>query len=383
MEDFIIPDFLADYSEEAVYQRMRAMLPADIDSSEGSHVWNFLRPTASVAAELCQFALPQVIMMIFPEWAEGEYLDAHAAERGLTRRGAAAAEGTLTITGTPGTEIPADSRFTTASTDDRPAAEYATTEDAAIDEEGTVSVQAVCTQPGPAGNTAAGTVVLVSGRMAGITGVTNPEPITGGAGEESDETLRDRILEYDRNLNVSFVGSVADYKRWARGSDPRVGSVTVLDDRDGQGTVTILLTNTDGAPASEDLCTAVYNAIMRPDAPEERPAPVNANLIVRAPTPVPIAVQATVELVSGATLSGIKSAFLQALKGYLPTALEEKEVKYTRVAAALSAVSGVNDYSGLVIGAAGGTLGTGNIPLDTDELPTLSSGNLDLTEGTV
>ncbi len=48
------------------------MLPADIDSSEGSHVWNFLRPSASLTAELCQFTLPQVMMTLLHAWYEGE-----------------------------------------------------------------------------------------------------------------------------------------------------------------------------------------------------------------------------------------------------------------------------------------------------------------------
>ena len=384
MDDFIIPEFLAAYSEEAIYQRMRAMLPADIDSSEGSHVWNFLRPSASLTAELCQFTLPQVMMTIFPAWSEGEYLDAHAAERGLSRRPAAAATGTLTITGTPGEDIPEDSRFSTASSGDRPAVEYATTEDATIEAGGTVSVPVRCTQTGPIGNTAADTVILVSGRMPAVTGVTNPAAITGGAEEESDDALRERIMAYDRDMNVSFVGSYADYKRWA-GAVSGVGSVTVIDAQDGQGTVTLILTDTDGVPASTALCQAVYNAIMRPDDPEERPAPVNARLVVRPPDIVPLAVKATVELAAGATLAGVQSAFLHALAEYMPSALEEGEVKYTRVAAVLSATDGVNDFSNLLIGvkSASTQYGTANLPVGTYELPTVAAGDLLLTTGTV
>ena len=384
MADFIIPEFLADYSEEAVYQRMRAMLPADIDSSEGSHVWNFLRPTASVAAELCQFALPQVIMMIFPEWAEGEYLDAHARMRGLSRRSAVAAAGVLSITGTPGAVIPEGSRFSTPSAEDRPAAEYATTEDATIGSLGNVAVSVQCTQTGPAGNTAPDTVVLVSGRMPTVTSVTNPEAITGGAAEESDESLRERVMEYDKTQGESFVGSASDYRRWALSVDG-VGGVTVLDANDGQGTVTLIITDTDGLPASEALCEDVYDAIMRPDNPAERPAPVNARLDVIPPDTVPIAVRATVELLPGSSIEGVQAAFLRRLTDYMPTALEEGEVKYTRIAAVLSATEGVNDFSGLLIGvkSASTQYGTDNLPVEANELPTVAAEDLHLTLGTV
>lgn len=384
MADFIIPDFLAAYSEEAVYQRMRAMLPTDIDSSEGSHVWNFLRPTASVAAELCQFALPQVIMAIFPEWAEGEYLDAHARMRGLSRRSAVAAAGVLSITGTPGAVIPEGSRFSTPSAEDRPAAEYATLSDVTIGSLGNVAVSVQCTQTGPAGNTAPDTVVLVSGRLPTVTSVTNPEAITGGAAEESDESLRERIMEYDKTQGESFVGSASDYRRWALSVDG-VGGVTVLDANDGQGTVTLIITDTDGLPASETLCDDVYDAIMCPDNPAERPAPVNARLEVIPPDTVPIAVQATVELLPGSSIEGVQAAFLRGLTEYMPTALEEGEVKYTRVAAVLSATAGVNDFSGLLIGvkSASTQYGTDNLPVEANELPTVAAEDLHLTLGTV
>ena len=101
--------------------------------------------------------------------------------------------------------------------------------------------------------------------------------------------------------------------------------MTVLDADDGQGTVTLLLTDTAGNPAGEDLCRAVENAILRPDAPEERPAPVNARLDVRAPDTVSLTVKATVELAAETTLDGVKDAFLAGLTAYLPTALQEGE----------------------------------------------------------
>ena len=56
MAEFTLPSFLARHSEEEIYQTMREQLPADIDSSEGSHVWNFLRPTAMVAADGLRFS---------------------------------------------------------------------------------------------------------------------------------------------------------------------------------------------------------------------------------------------------------------------------------------------------------------------------------------
>lgn len=120
MDAYTTPDFLAGHSADEIYARMRAMLPDDIDSSEGSHVWNFLRPTAMVAAEMCEAILPQVIQIIFPDWSYADYLDGHARARGLTRRAATAASGSVTITGTARAVIPLGTRFSTAAVGDVP-----------------------------------------------------------------------------------------------------------------------------------------------------------------------------------------------------------------------------------------------------------------------
>lgn len=383
MDAYTTPSFLEGYSADEIYARMRAELPADIDSSEGSHVWNFLRPTALVAAELCESLLPQVIQVIFPDWSYAEFLDGHAKARGLTRRPAVAASGTLTITGTVGAVIPLGTRFSTAAAGDTAAVEYATTEEVTIGDGGTASAPVTCTEAGTVGNTGPGTVILVSGRLPAVTDVTNPAAITGGAAEESDESLRERISSYDRNQGNSFVGSLSDYHRWAT-SVAGVGSASVIDAQDDTGTVTIIVSDTDGNPATEELRQAVYDYIMSPDDPGSRLAPVNATIQVIAPTTLNLVIRATVSLEFDATTTSARNAFLQNLAAYLPTALDEGEVKYTRVAACLSAAEGVSDYTDLQIGikSASTQYGTDNIPISSNEVPAVESGDIDLTEAT-
>lgn len=384
MAEFVTPAILENHSVDEIYAKMRAMLPDDIDSSEGSHVWNFLRPTAMVVAELCEFVFPQIVQLIFPDWSYGEYLDRHAETRGIARREAVAASGQLFITGTAGAVIPEGSLFSTAATNDAPIVEYATTEAVTIGEDGTVSVGVQCTQTGTIGNTTTGTVVLVASRLPEVTAVTNPSAITGGTAEEDDDSLRERILEYDQSQGESFTGNMADYKRWAL-SVSGVGDATIIPAQDDTGLVTIILTDTDGAPATEDLCQAVYNYIMRPDDPMSRLAPVNAYLAVVPPATVEVAVRATVELTTDATLESVQAAFARGLTAYMPTALEDQEVKYTRVAAILSATEGVNDYSGLLIGAKGDPTeyGTSNLPVTSIQLPTVEEEGIDLISGIV
>lgn len=385
MSEFKTPFFLQNHSPEEIHELMKRILPKDLDLSQGGHAYNLTMPTALVIAEVCEFVLPEVVKLIFPEYSYGEFVDAHAKCKGMTRRAATAANGNLTITGSPKTVIPAGSIFSTAAVNDEPSVDYKTLETATIPELGTVSVAVECTQTGIIGNASENTIVLVSSRLTGVTAVTNDKPLTGGTEEESDESLIARIVEFNKSQGESYVGSASDYKRWATTVDG-VGNATVIPAQDTSGLVTIIITDLNGDPATEQLCTSVYNKIMRPDNPNERLAPVNASLMVSPPATMQISIMATVELADDTTLETVKTAYMALLTSYLPVALDEGEIKYSRVAAALAAVEGANDYSGLRIGLkVGGTVtyGTSNIAITSNQLPTIDAEDLILTSGTV
>ena len=209
--------------------------------------------------------------------------------------------------------------------------------------------------------------------------------MTGGTETESDDSLKLRIEEYDATQGQSFVGNPSDYKRWATSVDG-VGDAVVIPAEDDSGLVTIVLTDMNGAPANETLREAVYNYIMRPDAPAERLAPIGAKLSVTAPSTMAIGIKATIELAESYNLEGVKATLLQNLTQYLPTAMEEKEVKYTRIARVFSLTEGVADFKELQIGVkSSGSVayGVANIPIDVTELPTIDDDDLIITSGEV
>ena len=385
MPEFTLPHFLENRSVDDFYNRMKQIIPADLDLSEGGHAWNMTRPAALVAAEICEFILPEAIKVIVPDWAYGDYLTAHGNSRGITRRAATAASGEITITGAAETKIPLGSVFSTASVSGEASVDYATTEEATIPAEGTVTVPIRCTQTGTAGNTAAGTIVFVSGKIGGISAVTNQKPVTGGSDEEDDESLRERISDYDKSQGDSYVGSAADYKRWAE-SVPGVGEATVVPAQDDSGTVTIILTDTAGEAATDELRANVYNYIMRPDSPGERLANINAKLVVQAPSTMSVGVSATVQISTETTLEAVKAAFLRNLSDYLPTAMDDEEIRISKVAAALSLTAGVEDCASVKIGIKSSgvvNFGTSNIPIKVTQLPTVELKDLVLTQGEV
>lgn len=382
MEEFKTPSFLLGHSTNENHEKMKAILPADIDISEGGHAWNLTRPSALIAAELFEFILPEVIRLILPEYSYGAFLDGHAKGRNMTRRAATAANGHITITGAVNTTIPAGSLFSTASINDEPSVDYETLEAATIPESGTVTVPVQCTETGVIGNTTTNTIILCASKITGISSVTNEEAVTGGTEKESDESLIERILLYDQSQGESFVGSPSDYKRWAM-SVAGVGAATVIPAQDDSGLVTIILTDSNGQPATDQLCEKVYNYIMSPDDQGNRLAPVNAFLSVVPPTTMKIAIKAIVELDSEATIEAAKTSFITQLSAYLPEAMDDKEIKYTKVYAKLSEAAGVNDFRDLQIGVKGSAFGTDNIPITTSSLPEISAEDIAFTSGTV
>lgn len=384
--EFTIPEFLQNHSTDEVHEFMKSVLPADIDISEGSHEWNKTRPTALIIAEICQFVLPEVIKLIFPDFSYDEFLDEHAKARNIWRLEATVATGEITITGAAGSKIPAGSIFATASINNEPSVSYSTMEDAEIGEEGSVKVRIECTQTGVIGNTMKNTIILVGSKLTGVTSVTNEEAVTGGTEREEDASLQDRVLEYDQTQGESYVGNVADYKRWATSVDG-VGAAVVIPANDDTGLVTIILIDANGAPATNELCEAVYNYIMRPDDEDKRLAPVNAYLSVIPPETLTISVKAVTELEFDATLESVKANFMAQLALYIPEALQDKEIKYSRIWAILSSINGVNDHRGLEIGLkdAEGNVSYGevNIPITARQLPIIEIENLELTAGNV
>lgn len=383
--EYTTPYFLQNKSVNEIHAQMKADLPPDIDVSEGSHEWNMTRPTALIVAEVCQFILPESIKLIFPSWSYGDYADMHGKTRGIYRRDATAATGHIEVTGEAGTIVPRGSLFSTASINNVPSVDYLTLKEAEIPPEGTVRIEVQCTKTGIVGNTPANTVIFVASKINGVSAVTNPEEITGGTEKESDATLIERIEDYDATQGESFVGNLNDYKRWALSVDG-VGDAIPIGAQDDSGIVTIILTDSNGDPANETLREAVYNYIMRPDAPLERLAPVNARLNVIAPDTVQVGVKAIVELVDGHNFEVVTETIYQNISAYLKTALDEREVKYTRIAREISQSVGVNDYRALEIGAIKDgaiTYGTENIDIAIDELPVLEKDNLILTSGEV
>lgn len=377
-DEFVMPEFLEDRTFENIMQDMVEDIPGDIDMSEGNHPYNLLAPTAKQEEYFALYIIAEAIKMIFPKYCQGydSIVDLHAEVNGMTRKEASYATGVLTISGENGTEIPAGTAFSTASINDIPSVGFVSTADAVIGAEGTVDVPIQAEEAGIIGNVSANTIILQDSPITGVTGVTNAAATSGGVEGEDTDSLIERISEYEKTQGLSFVGSDSDYKRWAE-EVSGTGVATVVPPEDDSGLVTIILTDSSGKPATEELCQSVYNHIMSPDDRQKRKAPVNALLQVLPPIEVNITVAATVEVADESTISAVKTAFLSNVAAYMAQVPEDHEVKYTKIGAILSSTAGVVDYDPATLLINGGTA---NIQIDVNQFPQVREQDVSFTE---
>lgn len=353
---------------------MMKSLPAGMDKTEGGFAWDLTYPTALEKAEIMQFYFVRILQIMFPMWADGKWLDLHAREcGGMTRRAANAAYGHVVVTGKAGLDIPAGFQFAVPADGGIPAVLFKTLEDAEIPSNGTVSIAVQALEAGKSGNVGADTVTIMASPVSGITNVTNPDPITGGAEEESDESLRKRIDDYNAGSSTSYVGNNADYERWAE-EVPGVGHAHTIPEYNGPNSVKVVVVDTEGLPANEQILKAVDLHIFGENRKDSaRLAPVGViDHLVSAPTAHNIKYSFSLKLAENATKEAVLEAYKAALSKYyaeIATANDTvSPLLYIQAAAILTDVPGVADFKDFKVND-----GIDNVSFSEDEYPVTES----------
>lgn len=209
-------------------------------------------------------------LQFLPDTAETEWIDRHGeiwlsnADNTFGRKNATLAEGTATVTGVPGTFIPAATQL------DSGEVTYETLLEAEIGTVATtISIRALT--PGVTGNLDNGTPLHFVNTMANVDDPAFVSKLTGGTDDETDEELRLRVLQRIRETPMG--GDAQDYVRWAL-AVPGVTRAWCYPLEMGIGTVSIRFMMDDlrkddnlGFPLPEDV-TAVeaYVNTQRPVA---------------------------------------------------------------------------------------------------------------------
>lgn len=329
-------------SQEDILTRLQQNTGSRVSSYEGTFAYDVL------ASNSIEFAKQEVereemYKAAFAETASGDYLTLIAEDHGVTRKEATAAVGNVVVKGN-GT-IPVGTLFQTES-----GISFTTTTTTAVKNEATIPVQ--CTEAGTVGNVGANTVTVIPMSIPGITSVTNPEPMTDGFDQESDDDLYERFHFHVTQPATS--GNCNDYIEWAS-SIAGVGHVKVLPIWNGPGTVKVLVTDANGEPASPALLNKVITYI-------ESVRPIGPEVTVVAPSLFDLTIKLTVTSGDG------DADYIKTMlnKYFFSRNFTGTTISYAKVGNMILTddKTKVDDYSGLLINDA-----TGNISVTDDQIP--------------
>ena len=231
----------------------------------GNSVLRVMADAMAAMAHLTLRYLDWLALQLLPDTAETEWLDRHGdiwlvnADGSVGRKSAALASGTAEVNGAIGVIVPAATQLTDGTVT------YETLEEITLGSS-PVIVHIRAVDPGIIGNLEAGTILSF---VASVSGAENAIvlDLTGGADEETDNQLRQRILQ--RIQNPPMGGSEADYETWAL-AVPGVTRAWAAAEQ-GPGTITVrflmddLRAEDDGWPIPSDvLAVKTYIDKMRP-----------------------------------------------------------------------------------------------------------------------
>ena len=214
-------------------------------------------------------------------YATGDYLEHLGILLGVDRLKAAAATTTLRFKLSTPLNFPVLIPAGTRASDGGNGLMFASVEDVLIYSGDTYAdVQAFCTETGEAGNgMIAGQIKYLVDPVPYIAGVENRSATTGGADEESDESLRERVQMAPESFSVA--GASGAYEYWARTAHQDIIDVAVIGPEDEPGNVYVYPIMTGGELPSQEILTLVDGVLN-----DEKVRPLSDHVFVRTPEQV-------------------------------------------------------------------------------------------------
>ena len=340
---------------ESIYEEMLEQFGArtGLEPAEGCDLAARLY---AAAAQVCALYVQAdwVARQAFPQTAQGEYLDRHAQLRGLERKGAVAAQGTVRFTaGETAAEdrpIPLGTVCMTAGL-----VRFETTREGVISAgELTADVPVRALSAGTAGNVGAGTIVSMAVAPVGVASCSNPEPCVGGEDPEEDEGLRARVLDTFRRLPNG--ANAAFYEQGAL-SFEGVAAAAVVPRPRGTGSVDVVVAVPSGLPG-EALLEELTNYFQ---ARRE----IAVDVQVRAPETVTVDVAVQVQAREGWDWTQVKTGVEQALQGWFTGKSLGRRVLLAQLGSLIYGCDGVENYAI--------TAPAADVAVEADQLPLLGT----------
>ncbi len=302
------------------------------------------------AAHLLHGHLEFVGEQVMPDTAIVKYLERWASIWGISRTPAAYAGGSVDMTGTNGGVIPAGTKYSRAD-----GWEYESQAEATI-AAGVASVEVEALTAGADGNAEEDVELVLVTPITGVnsSGYVDSDELSGGADEEDDDGLRERVL--DRIRRPPMGGAEADYEKWAL-EVAGVTRVWVYPEYTGPGTVGVTFVRDDDGTGSDII----------PDAGEvedvqdyiDARRPVTAAVTVFAPVADPVAL--TITVVPNTT--AVKAAVENELADMFYRDGEPGgTILLSRIHEAISLAAGESDHT-LTVPAANYDAAAGDLPM--------------------
>ena len=271
----------------------------------------------------------------FPQSAQGTFLDQHAQLRGLVRRPAAKALGSIRFSvdraGQSDLVIQAGTICMTANQ-----VRFETIQEVVLRAGQTeVLAEAQAVEAGAAGNVPSGSILTMAVAPVGIRRCGNPEPFTGGMEEEDDESLRKRVLETYRRLANG--ANAAYYEKEALAFSADVAAVAVVGRSRGTGTVDVVPAVWHGVPGA-DLISGLQDYF------EER-REIAVDVLVKAPTVKTVDVSASIEPEAGRTYAEVAGRVDAVLKDWFNGERLGQDILRVKLGDLIYGVEGVANYT--------------------------------------
>ena len=336
----------SEQTYEVIKQRIINNIDKDIDKREGSFTNTMVSP---IAVELAQtyIGFEHILNLLFVADSYGEYLDKKASEFGIYRKSGIKARGIVRIYGPDDTVIPRNAILTTESgltfvvyRQDYIKKDY-------------VDIIVEANEIGELYNIDKGStwnLTITDGKNTiEAYNIENSSSIIGGVEIETDEQLRDRILEQARN--PATTGNEQDYINWCKEVDG-VFNVTVRPCWNGPNTVKLIISNENKQPLPQSIVDECNEHI-------QNIRPIVADVTVVNPTIFDVDVSLTIYTTTNTddVKEQIKYVTVENLKKC------NDKIRLNTLGAEYLSIEGVVDYDLLTVN--GSTNTVIDIPVDS------------------
>ena len=344
-------------SAEDYYKEMTSTL-SDVDTSKPGTIYNALKPS-SYEYSYQSLMLDEVTKRVFAKTAlangYSEDLKERCLEMGIEQKLATTTTGPIKVIGKKDSKFPSGSLVSTGI-----GLTYTTQADVILNDSGVGHVNIVASEKGSKYNVDIGEINTIPVKYEGILSVSNEEKISNGYDDETYEALYERYSIKVQTPSTS--GNKYHYMNWALEVDG-CGSAKVYPLWNGNGTVKVVITNSNKRASSKELIQAVIDHI-------EENRPIGATVTVVSVSEKTISVTAKIQISSSTTLNIVQSSFTAALENYLKDTFNGTKVSIMKIGSLLLDINGVLDvdYSSIKLNNV-----ADNVTLGNDEIAVIAS----------